>query len=372
VGPIEAVEEVDSLTVKFKLNSAYAEFPVELTKRWGRIVMEGAGESLANTPAGSGPFILEEWIVGSHVSVKANPNYWDPAVPGVDEVIVKFFPDPIAAVNAFETGEIDILGELPQDLANRVKGMSEAVVEEIAAGSWIPMIMRTDTPPFDNPKVRLAVKHCIDRQGLVNMITEGHGVPANDHPIPPNNPYYLNVPVREQDYEKAKALLAEAGYPNGFEMELVAATDRPLRAKMALAIQQMCAPAGINFKVRTVSYDVYIAQVYKKGGCYIGWWGFRPTADGNTFPFFTCDGSWNEYVYCNDELDSILRDARGELDEDKRMGLYQQAQSILTDEGPALIPAYTSFISAWKTYVKGYSVHPMTWFDHLRWVTIEK
>lgn len=372
IGPLEKVIAVNSMTVKFVLRSPYAEFPTELTKRWGRIVPEGANDELATIPNGTGPFRLTEWIVGSHITLDANQNYWDPETPGVERITINFFPDPVAEINAFETGELDLIAEVPIDLYDQVKRVPGVQVEEIAAGSWIPMIMRTDTPPFDDPRVRLAVKYCIDRQAFVDTAMRGHGIPANDHSIPPNSPYYLNVPLRQQDYAKAAELLAEAGYPNGFEMELIAATDRPERVKLALVIQQMCAPVGIKFKVKTMSYDVYIAQVYKQGGCYIGWWGFRPTADGNLSPFFTCDGSWNEYAYCNTELDEILREAQGELDQEKRVALYHRAQQILSEDGPALIPVYTSFISAWQPYVKGYSIHPMTWFDHLRWVRIEK
>jgi len=372
VGPIKDIIAVDDYTVEFLLSSPYSEFPVELTKRWGRIVPTGSGEELATAPNGTGPFLLKEWVIGSHITLAANPNYWDPDVPGVDGILLKFFPDPIAEVNAFETGAVDLMMDVPEDLVSRVRNVPGAQVEEVAAGNWIPMIMRADTPPFNDPRVVLAVKYCIDRQKLVDMAMDGHGIPANDQPIPPNSPYYNNIPVRQQDYGKAKELLAEAGYPNGVKIVLQVATDRPARMKIALVIQQMCAPVGIDFEIKAMSYDVYIAQVYKKGGCYIGWWGFRPTADGNIFPFFTCGGSWNEYAYCNPELDQILQDARGELDLEKRTALYHRAQEILSEDGPALIPAYSSFISAWQSYVKGYAVHPMTWFDHVRWVTIER
>ncbi len=371
LGPISRVIADDDYTVRFVLSVPYAEFPVHLALRWGGIVPVGAGESLSHTPLGSGPFVLKEWVVGSHIRVEANPGYWDPEVPGVNAIVVKFLPDAIAEIVAFETGELDIIAEVPGDLITRVRRIPGAQIEEVASGSWIPMIMRTDTPPFDDPRVRLAVKYAIDRQALVDIALGGRGIPANDHTIPPNNPYYLDVPIREQDYDMARQLLEDAGYPDGFEMELVASMDRPTRARVALAIQQMVAPLGIKLNVTTMSHDIYIAQVYRQGGAYIGWWGFRPTADGNLYPFFTCDGSWNEYVYCNDEFDAILDEARGELDPERRTALYHRAQEILMEDGPALIAAYTSWVGAWHPHVKNFAVHPLTWFDHLRWVAIE-
>jgi peptide/nickel transport system substrate-binding protein len=166
-------------------------------------------------------------------------------------------------------------------------------------------------------------------------------------------------------------LLAEAGLEDGFEFELIAATDRSIRADTAITIQQMVSEIGIQFDVQTIDYDTYIAQVYRQAPLYIGYWGMRPTLDSQMVPFFTTDGSFNEYAYSNPELDETLFAARGELDDEARMALYQQAQQILSEEGPVLIPYFLNVTSAYRSEVAGFEAHPLTTFD-LRYVSLRQ
>jgi peptide/nickel transport system substrate-binding protein len=195
----------------------------------------------------------------------------------------------------------------------------------------------------------------------------GHGTPANDHNIPPNSPAYLNAPVRTQDYDKARQLLAQGGYPNGFSHDLIAATDTPLRADTAVAIQQMTQPAGITFNVQTIDYPTYIANIYKKAPCYIGNWAMRPVLDLQLSPFFSTDGSSNEYAYSNPQLDDLLQRARSATDQNQRIGLYQDVQRTLSSNGPALIPYLVDYIASASTKLANFQAHPMEWLD-LRYV----
>lgn len=364
LGPIESVEATGDYEVVIHLLSPYADFPIELTKRWGRIVPnDKSAEDLKIQAFGTGPFRLETYRPGSHTTCTRNPDFWEEGWPKLDTVTLREFPEPVAQVTALQTGDIQMMYELPPAFFDQVAGAENVVIQEIATGQWFPMIMRSDTPPFDDNRVREAIKYCIDRQQMVDLVLDGHGTPGNDHPVPPSHPFYLDVPVREQDYDRAKALLEEAGYPDGFSFTLQAATDRPIRAAEAVAIKEMCAPVGIDFEVKTIDYDTYIAQVYKKGGAYIGAWGMRPTLDGQLYPFFTTGGSWNEYVYNNPELDEILNEARSTLDRGERKALYQEAQRTLTHEGPALVAFFSNFITAALDSIENYQAHPMTWLD---------
>lgn len=364
VGPVASVEATNDYEVVIQLSSPYADFPIELTKRWGRIVpSDKSADDLKTQAFGTGPFKLETYRPGSHTRCVRNPDFWEEGWPKLDAVTLREFPEPVAQVSALQNGEVQIIYELSPESFDQVSALDNVVVQEVATGQWFPMIMRNDTPPFDDNRVREAVKYCIDREQMVNLVLDGHGAPGNDHPVPPSHPFYLDVPVREQDYDKAKALLAEAGYPDGFTFELQAATERPIRAAQAVAIQQMCEPAGIKFEVKTIDYDTFIAQVYKKGGAYIGVWGMRPTLDGQLYPFFTAEGSWNEYAYNNPELDEVLNNARAALDIEERKRLYQEAQRILTNEGPALVTLFANYIAAAQSSVKGFQVHPMSWLD---------
>lgn len=371
LGPIDKVEATSPQTVVFRLTGPYADFPLELSQRWGRIVPKEAVEKLKSAPVGSGPYVLAEYVPGSVVRVVRNDKHWDKTAGLLDEIILRTIPDEVAEVTALRNGETQLMFDVPASAYDQVKKQAGVAVSEVATGTWVPMVMRVDTKPFDNPKVREAIKYCLDRPKFVDAVLLGKGTVANDHNVPPSHPFYWKSEPRARDIAKAKALLAEAGLPNGFEFELVAAKDRSIRADTAVTIQDMVKAAGIKFTVKTIDYDTYIAQVYKKGPLYIGYWAMRPTLDSQLTPFFSTGGSFNEYAYSNPRLDDTLVKARGELDREKRKGLYQRAQQILSEEGPVVIPYFLNSTSAYRTQVIGFEAHPLGYFD-LRYVSLKK
>lgn len=371
LGPIDSVEAPDPQTVVFHLSSSYADFPLELSQRWGRIVPKEAVDKLKTAPIGSGPYKLAEYVPGAVVRVVRNDTHWDKNAGLLDEIILRTIPDEVAEVTALRGGETQLMFDVPASAYDQVKKQAGVSISEVSTGTWVPMVMRVDTKPFDNPKVREAIKYCLDRPKFVDAVLLGKGTVANDHNVPPSHPFYWQSEPRKQDIAKAKALLAEAGLPNGFEFELVAAKDRSIRADTAVTIQDMVKAAGIKFNVKTIDYDTYIAQVYKKGPLYIGYWAMRPTLDSQLTPFFSTKGSLNEYAYSNPKLDDTLVSARGELDLEKRKGFYQQAQQILSTEGPVLIPYFLNSTSAYRNQVVGFEAHPLGYFD-LRYVSLKK
>lgn len=371
LGPIDTVEATSPQTVVFRLTGPYADFPLELSQRWGRIVPKEAVGKLKSAPVGSGPYVLAEFVPGSVVRVVRNDKHWDKTAGLLDEIILRTIPDEVAEVTALRNGESQLMFDVPASAYDQVKKQPGISVSEVATGNWVPMVMRVDTKPFDNPKVREAIKYCLDRPKFVDAVLLGKGTVANDHNVPPSHPFYWKVEPRQQNIAKAKALLAEAGMPNGFEFELVAAKDRSIRADTAVTIQDMVKAAGIKFNVKTIDYDTYIAQVYKKGPLYIGFWGMRPTLDSQLTPFFSTGGSLNEYAYSNPRLDQTLVKARGELDREQRKTLYQQAQQLLSEEGPVVIPYFLNSTSAFRNQVVGFAAHPLGYFD-LRYVSLKQ
>jgi peptide/nickel transport system substrate-binding protein len=371
VGPVDTVEATDDQTVVFHMKSSYADFPLEMTQRWGRIVPKEAVADLKTKPIGSGPFKLKEYVPGSYVKVEHNSDHWDPNAGLVDEIELRTIPDTIAEVTALQNNETQLMLAVAVDSVDQLKKSDGVVVDEIPTGNWYPMIMRVDTHPFDKKEVREAIKYCMDRPQFVDAVLQGHGTVGNDNNVPPNHPFAWKSDARARNIDKAKELLSQAGLANGFEFDVVAATDNPIRANAAVTIQQMTKDAGIKFNVKTIDYDTYIAQVYKKGPCYIGSWAMRPTLDSQLTPFFSTGGSFNEYAYSNPDLDKILDQARAELDADKRKDLYIQAQQILTNSGPAIIAFFGDVITAYRDTVVGFKSHPLSYTD-LRYVSLKK
>jgi peptide/nickel transport system substrate-binding protein len=368
LGPIDHVEAVDPYTIRFTLSSAYVDLPYALTDRWGRILPRDHTSDEFKTQAfGSGPFKLKEYLPGVQVSVERNPDHWQENTPLLDGAILKTYPDTVAEITALGNDETQIMWQISPSSYDQVASASNTKIYEVPTGNWLPMIMRVDQPPFDKNEVREAVKYCVDRDAFVKTVVRGHGTPANDTNIPPNSPAYLKTSVRQQDYAKAKQLLAQAGLPNGFTQDVVAATDNPLRADTAVAIQQMLQPAGIMLNVKTIDYPTYIANIYRKAPCYIGSWAMRPVLDLQLSPFFSTGGSSNEYAYSNPQLDDLLTRARSTTDANQRNSLYQDVQRLLSSEGPALIPYLVDYITAASTKLSNFQAHPMTWLD-LRYV----
>lgn len=369
LGPVTTVEAIDQYTVRFTLSSPYVDLPYALTDRWGRVVPRDKGDSLKSQAFGSGPFKLKEYLPGDHVTVIRNPDHWESGVPALDELTLRTYPDSVAEITALQNNESQVMYSVAPNSFDQVAAISSVKIHQVPTGNWIPMIMRVDTPPFDKNEVREAIKYCMDRDAFVKTVLRGHGTPANDHNIPPNSPDYFNAPVRKQDYVKAKQLLAQAGLPNGFSHDLYAATDTPIRADTAVTIQQMLKPAGITVNVKTIPYPTYIAQVYKKASLYIGNWAMRPALDAQLTPFFSTNGSFNEYHYSNSQLDDLLSRARSTLDQAKRKDYYQQVQKVLTSNGPALIPYLVNYICASSRKLNNFRAHPMGWMD-LRYVSL--
>jgi peptide/nickel transport system substrate-binding protein len=162
---------------------------------------------------------------------------------------------------------------------------------------------------------------------------------------------------------RAKALLAEAGVTQGFAAEIWTSNERVGMQELALAVQQMVAPAGITLEVKTVPWSVYNSTVYKKKALYISNWFGRATIDETLYPYFRTGGSWNEGEYSNPKLDKLLEDGRASTDRGKRKEIYAEVQRVISDEGHYAVAYHTQYVSALRSTVKGYTLHPLRWCD---------
>ncbi|MFA5488694.1 MAG: ABC transporter substrate-binding protein [Candidimonas sp.] len=362
IGPIENVEAVDQHTVRFTLSRPIAEFPANMTLPYARIIRKDTDVKLDTASDGTGPFILKEYVVGDRVVVIRNPDYFRENEPYVDEVRVQVYPDATAEINALKAGQTHIMWQVRPDQVSLLDGDSAIKVEEIPSGSFVTVVMRSDEPPFDNPLVRKALKLSVDRETIVKAALQGHGAIANDQSLPPNSPLFNDKALpAKRDIAKAKSLLKEAGYPNGLDLTLFTSDARVGMLPLALMTQQMAREAGFNIKLQTVTWDVFLNQVWEKKNFYVQNWFARPTNDSRISPYFLSrdkGGSLNDYYYSNPELDELLLQAQGELDQEKRKNLYHEAQRIISEDGPGIIPFFKNNISAYRTNVAGFSVDP--------------
>jgi len=209
-----------------------------------------------------------------------------------------------------------------------------------------------------------ALKISLDRDQLIKAALGGFGTPSNDNPISAISPFWVDTGMKKRDLAKAKALMTEAGFGSGVDVELITTNERAGLVEFAVGVKEMSAPAGFRVNIKTVPYDVYTARYNRKHPFNMQNWNGRPTIDESLYPYFHSKGSYKElYNFNNPELDKLLDDGRTERDLKKRKDIYARAQRILVDNGPVVIPYHRPYIMGLTKNVQGYEIHPIRWAD---------
>ncbi|MBI4279403.1 MAG: ABC transporter substrate-binding protein [Armatimonadetes bacterium] len=370
MGPIQKVEAVDDYTVRFRLAVPYADLPLVLGIPFGRILPADRADLITAAPSGSGPFRLAEFRPGEYIRMVKFQNYWDGERPYLNELWQVTIPNVAGHVAALSGGEIQAMFEVPVAYIPALSRAPGVSLVDVKSPGFQPIVMMPTARPFDNPKVRQAMKYLVDREVIIRTIWQGRATVADDHPVPTINPYYVvTSPKHTYDVARARALLAEAGYPGGLSIELWTTGERAGMQELAVAAQQMAAPAGLRIEVRSVPYNVHVSTVFKKRPFYVSNWFGRATIDETLHPYFHTGGAWNE-GYSNRELDRMLDDGRSQVDLRKRKAIYTQAQQLIHDDGHWVVVYHTSFVVGMRSSVKGHIVHPLRYWD-FRWTSLE-
>jgi len=356
---VDQVEKVDDHTARFHLSSPSADFHLILgAPQTGIVPHDRTAEQLAAEAFGSGPFKVTEYVPGDHTTMVRNETYWEEGLPYLDQVRHVYMPEAATQVAALTGGSIDMIWQLGFENIPTIEGNPDVVVGEVQSGLYQPIVMRTTEEPFTDKRVRLALKYCADRTGIRQIVTQGRGDPGNDQPIPPVNPFWADVPIRERNIEKAKELLAEAGYADGLDLTLITSTNRPGWIEQAVAFQEMAKPAGVNVKLERVPADLFWGEYWMKVPLFMSNWNFRVSADEILSLTYHSQAKWNESDFRSPELDQLIETARGEKDPEKRKELYGQAEKLLSDEGGVIIAFFKPLVMAMRKEVQDFHPHP--------------
>ncbi len=224
-----------------------------------------------------------------------------------------------------------------------------------------PIVMRLgQDSPFNDNRVRLAFKYCVDREAMTKLVMKGRGLLANDHPVPKGNRFWVDTGLRQRDIDKAKQLLADAGYKTGLELDLYAVTARAGVVEQALAFQDMAKPADIKIQVRVIPPDIFWAQIWMKVPFFCSNWGGRPLDDLLYVAYYST-AKWNESNWKDPRVDQLLDATRSELDLQKRKAYYAALQKLFVEEGPVIIAYHRPYITAVRKNVKGLQLSPTGW-----------
>jgi peptide/nickel transport system substrate-binding protein len=362
IGPIDRVSAADDTTVVITLKGAYADLPVAVAYTNAKIVPAAiatdAMARLDREAVGTGPFRLVSYEPARLTVVERNPNYFIKDRPLLDRIELVVYPDPTAEASALIAGDTDLMLQVSPADYKRVSSSSGVKGLRTPSGQFLNVILGCDQKPFNDIHVRKALALAVDREAMVELVAEGLGTPGNDTPINSAYRFYSDIPLRQANIAEAKKLLAAAGYPNGLNLTLIA-SDRPsTRTQLGVALRELAKPAGFNIDVQTMPHATYLDQVWLKGPFYVGFYNMQPTADGIFSLLYTSDAAWNETKWNNAEFDRLVMEARRTADEAKRRDLYAQAQKLMHEEVPTVIPVFFDLLAAQRDYVQGYQLHP--------------
>jgi peptide/nickel transport system substrate-binding protein len=331
-------------TVTFRLTQGNADFPVILSaSRFGILPSKDGKVDLSGV--GSGAYALEEINLGQNAKLKRNPNYFMPDRAWFDSAEIVVIADSTARQNALATGAVQFIDSVPPQTAHLLEGTPNVKIIDVPGYQHYNFPMRTDMPPFNDNNVRMALKLAMNREEILAKVLQNHGTLGNDHPIARSMEYYDNeLSQRSYDPDKAKFYLNKAGLQN-LKLEIAAANGIWAGAVDACVLYSaQAAKAGITITPKTVPDDGFWDNVWMKVPWCTATWSGRPTADWMFSEAYAAGATWNDTYWRNDRFNELLKAARAELDSGKRRSMYFEMQSIVRDDGGALIPLFANYV----------------------------
>jgi peptide/nickel transport system substrate-binding protein len=372
---IKEVKALDKYTARFTLRDPFAPLLMRLTAfKAGGIVPKAAvekhGDKFGMNPVGAGPF---EWVSGNprgDMVLKAFDNYYA-GKPKLDKIIYPHITDNSVAYIAFEAGDLDVVNIQDPEILKRYKADPKIEVQTRPGLNINYIVMNTKQKPFSDVKVRQAVAHAIDKKALIDTVLQGLATELTG-PIPSDCDYYT-ADVKKYPYDpaKAKALLKEAGYPNGFETTLYTFIWGPA-VDVVTAIQGMLADVGIRAKIQADPPSTNLALV-QEGNTPIAFFRLTRSSEPNAYLQTQLEPGrmqWNFGHYNNPKVTDMLKKGVQTSDRAKREKIYHELQKIMMEELPD-IWLYSDNVSvAYHPYVNGFKLDPL-WTKKLYPVSIK-
>ena len=378
--PIKAVEPVDPLTVKIILKRPFSPIIQRLASNTVQMVCpsaikEGNG-NIAFEPCGTGPFLLKEYNPSEKLVVVRNPNYWQKGLPKLDGITWLPVVENATRAAMIRTGEAQFIHTMPVEMIGEMK--KEKDVNVIVQPSVIMryMIMNNLAKPFDNPKVRQAVNYAINKDALCKVAFSGYARPATGV-IPSQIEFAKKLGPWPYDPAKARELLKEAGFPNGFETTLWSGYNNTTSQKVIQFLQQQLAQVEIRVTLRTLEAGQRVAMIEsvqrpedaKSKLYYIGWstssdtdWALRPIFESKNCPPVLA----NEGYYSNKKVDALLDEALTVTDEAGREAIYGDIQTTIWDDAPWAWLVFEDNTAACSTKLKDFYPTPDGGYDFYR------
>ena len=346
----ETRAEGDKLVVT--VDGPNADFPVLVSDYHLPITPMRDDGTPDNTGIGAGGYVLREYEPGVRAIMTRNPNYWKSDRAWVDEAELITIADTAARQNALASGEVNVIDRVDPKTAHLLNQSPNVEVESTSSTLHYTLPMLATIPPFDDNNVRLALKHALDRDDVVDKILRGYGSAGNDTPITPANRFFnTELPPLPYDPDKAKFYLKQAGM-DSLAVDL-STSDAAFAGAvdMAVVYKEHAAPAGIDINVIREAADGYWSDIWRVKPWSTCYWGGRPTEDWVFTTTYYSQAEWNDTNWENARFDELLIMGRAETNEDVRREIYWEMQQILRDEGSVVVAMFADHVQGRSTNV---------------------
>ena len=352
-----AIEKVDDFTVRLNTKAPQLAVPEHLFHYPFSITDPEAGGKFGVGVNGTGPFELVEYSTTQRALLRARKDYWAGA-PHVDMLeFIDTGDEPATAIAALASKQVDGLYEVDFSQLEAVKGLAHVTLYAATTAQTGVARVKYNMKPFSDSRVRMAMKLAIDHDATLQTVFQGAGLPGEDHHVSPVHPDYAKLPRVAHDVDKARKLLAEAGYPDGLDLEIACKGQPAWELNTTQVLVEQWKAAGIRVKINLMPAAAYW-DVWTKAPFGFTSWAHRPLGVMTLGLAYRTGVPWNESSYSNAEFDRLLSEAEGIIDVDKRREVMAKLERILLDDGPIVLPLWRNVQTAYDKRVQGFREHP--------------
>lgn len=363
-----AVEKVDDYTVRLNARASQLAVPEHLF-HYPALILHPEDNGVFGLGAkGTGAFKMVEYEVGKKAVFERRDGYWGKP-PALDRLeFIDLGDDPAAAINALASGQVMGMYEASTTQYGALQKIENLQIHTVNTAQTGVARMNPNHKPFDDPRVRKAMRLALDTEKLVQIAHLGLGQPGEHHHVARVHPEYADVGFMKQDIEQAKKLLAEAGYPDGIDVEINTKKDPDWELISVQAMAQMWEQIGARVKINVLPsaqyWDIWNAPTNPFA---FTAWTHRPLGVMVLGLAYRTGVPWNESHWSNKEFDEKLTAAEGILDPKERSKAMVELEKIMLEDGPACIPLWRAVFTAMDKRIKGFQAHPTSYFFCEEW-----
>lgn len=366
------IEKVNDHQFKLNLKRAEIAIPEHFYQYTAQVLNHRTFEGdMKKAPHGTGPFVLDTYKEGEICIVKARKDYWQKGADGkplpyLDEIrFIDMGGEKAPQIAALKSGDIDVIDASDSpgpDIMKSVKGDAHIEVIPVTTATTRVLRMRVDLKPWDDNRVRMALKHCQHREKILALAYQGEGIEGQDFHVCPKHPDYCEIAVPKYDPMKAKQLLKEAGYPNGIDISIAVGSEWTDVVRYAEVLKQDAAPAGIRLNIQTMTTSQYWEK-WTEVDLGITPWTHRPLGTMVPNLAYSADDKgkpvpWNETRWVDKEYSDLLAKASGTLDVDKRRKIMCKLEDIQMTRGSIGIAYWMNTWMCPNKKLKNVVAHP--------------